>query len=120
MYKRQFLDGGIVYKRHFHIAVEELGKHEILCRQIGGITCYDCTGFARQILSQCVIATIGGRYAVAPVPLGERERDALLGSICVHNTFDLGRTIPSKSKNTKITAYYIHGYKCFMRYRILI
>lgn len=29
-----FLDGRIVYKRHFHIAVEELGKHEIFCRQI--------------------------------------------------------------------------------------
>ena len=33
-----FLDGGIVYKRHFHIAVEELGKHEILCRQISSAT----------------------------------------------------------------------------------
>ena len=60
------------------------------------------------ILSQCVIATIGGCYTLASVPLGERERDALLGSICVHNTFDLGRTIPSKSEFREIILLWKH------------
>jgi hypothetical protein len=49
-------------------------------------------------LPQSLIATIGGRYAVAPIPLGERERDALLGSICVHNTFDLEEQYPPTAK----------------------
>ena len=75
LYGVRFPDGGIVYKRHFHIAVEELGKHEILCRQISPATDKQYVFFLRQRQADVIVITESHFDKFSPVSYHRRKFD---------------------------------------------
>ena len=81
-----FLDGGIVYKRHFHIVVEELGKHEILSRQISSATDKQYVFFLRQRQADVIVIAESHFDKFFPVFYHRRKFDLGFRMIYFHRT----------------------------------
>lgn len=79
-----FLDGRIVYKRHFHIAVEELGKHEIFCRQISPAADKQYVFFLRQRQADVIVITESHFDKFSPVSYHRRKFDLVFWGIYFH------------------------------------